>query len=139
MVLPTEWIRALAGGVLIGASASMLLVFNGRIAGVSGVVAGVATPRPADVDWRALFVGGLMLGALVARLALGDAFSSAGTSLGTAVMAGLLVGVGSRLGNGCTSGHGVCGVARLSPRSIAATVTFIGTGALTVLAARVAR
>ncbi len=136
MSLPTEWIRALAGGALIGASASLLLLFNGRVAGVSGIVGGLVSRRPGEVDWRALFVAGLLAGAAAARLALGDVFSTAGTSVGAALAAGLLVGVGTRLGNGCTSGHGVCGVSRLAPRSLAATATFIATGALTVLAAR---
>jgi uncharacterized protein len=131
-----DWIRALAGGALIGLSASILLLGNGRIAGISGIVAGILSPRAGEVSWRAVFVAGLLVGGLVARAALGGVFSTAGTSLGVALVAGLLVGVGTRLANGCTSGHGVCGLSRFSVRSLVATVTFISAGALTVLASR---
>ncbi len=134
LLLHPDWVRALAGGALIGLSASLLLGFNGRILGVSGIVGGVVHPTRGDVAWRALFVGGLLLGGVVALVALPGAFTAASVGPGTAIMAGLLVGVGTRLGSGCTSGHGVCGLSRLSTRSLAATLTFIGAGALTVLA-----
>ncbi len=127
-----EWMRCLAGGAMIGLSASILLLANGRIAGVTGIVAGVFGPRPGDVAWRALFLAGLLVGGLVASATLGAVFSSAGTTLNIALVAGLLVGVGTRLANGCTSGHGVCGVSRLSPRSLVATLTFIAAGAAAV-------
>lgn len=133
-LLHPDWIRALAGGALIGLSASLLLAFNGRVLGVSGIVGGVVHPTSGDVAWRALFVVGLLLGGAAAFAALPGAFSGAGVGVGTAVAAGLLVGVGTRLGNGCTSGHGVCGLSRLSARSLAATLTFIAAGVLTVLA-----
>lgn len=132
MTLPTDWIRALAGGALIGVSASLMLAFNGRVTGISGIVGGLVQPTPGDLGWRALFVAGLLAGGVIALLALPGAVGGAAVPVGTAALAGLLVGVGTRLGNGCTSGHGVCGIARLSPRSLAATVTFISTGAVTV-------
>lgn len=133
MNLPVDWIRALEGGALIGLSASLMLSFNGRVAGVSGMVGGLLQPSPGEWSWRALFVAGLALGGLVAAATLPEAFATSAASLGTVLLAGLLVGFGSRVGNGCTSGHGVCGISRLSPRSLAATVTFITSGALTVL------
>ncbi len=132
MTIPSDWIRALAGGALIGLSASLMLAFNGRVTGISGIVGGLVQPTPGDLAWRALFVAGLLAGGVVAVLALPGAIGGAAVPVATASLAGLLVGVGTRLGNGCTSGHGVCGIARLSPRSLAATVTFITTGAVTV-------
>jgi len=136
MKLPTDWIQALAGGALIGLSASLMLAFNGRVMGISGIVGGLVLPAPGDLAWRALFVGGLLLGGVFAALALPAAFTGASVSWATAALAGLLVGVGTRLANGCTSGHGVCGISRLSPRSLAATATFIATGAVTVALTR---
>ncbi len=133
MSIPTEWTRALLGGALIGVSASLMLAFNGRVTGISGIVGGLVHPTPGDLTWRALFVAGLLLGGLVAMIALPGAFGGVSGGVVTAAFAGLLVGVGTRLGNGCTSGHGVCGLSRLSPRSLAATITFITTGAVTVL------
>ncbi|MEZ4390624.1 MAG: YeeE/YedE thiosulfate transporter family protein [Polyangiales bacterium] len=133
MNLPLDWIRALEGGALIGLSASLMLAFNGRVAGVSGMVGGLLQPSPGDWSWRALFLAGLALGGVVAAAVLPNAFAASPASTGTVLAAGLLVGFGSRVGNGCTSGHGVCGISRLSPRSVAATLTFISTGAITVL------
>ena len=134
MNIPGDWIRAIEGGALIGVSASLMLAFNGRVTGISGIVGGLLVPTTGDVAWRALFVAGLVLGGLLALAVSPAAFSAGGASLGVVLLAGLLVGFGTRVGNGCTSGHGVCGVSRLSPRSAAATLTFIGAGALTVLA-----
>ena len=139
MDIPSDWIRALAGGALIGVSASLMLAFNGRVTGISGIVGGLVHPTPGDMAWRALFVAGLLVGGVVAALALPGALGGASVSVATASVAGLLVGVGTRLGNGCTSGHGVCGISRLSPRSLAATLTFIATGAATVAATGGAR
>ncbi len=121
---------------MIGASASLLMALNGRVAGVSGVAAGLLARLPKIDSWRGLFLAGLVGGGLVARWVLGDVFSTQGTGVVAAVVAGLLVGVGTRLANGCTSGHGVCGVSRFSVRSLVATVTFIAAGALTVGALR---
>ena len=136
MNIPTDWIRALAGGALIGTSASVLLAFNGRVAGISGIVGGLLVPTPGDVSWRALFVAGLLAGGLVAATLAPGAFTGSPAPLAIVALAGLLVGFGTRVGNGCTSGHGVCGITRSSPRSLAATMVFIATGALTVLLTR---
>jgi uncharacterized protein len=126
-------ISALIGGVLIGLGASTMLLFNGKVAGISGIFAGILRPVKADTLWRAFFIGGLLVGGLILRGLLPNAFDL-GTirSLGALTVAGLLVGFGTRLGNGCTSGHGVCGVARLSGRSIAATATFMAMGTAVV-------
>lgn len=136
MDIPGDWIRALEGGALIGISASLMLAFNGRVTGISGIVGGLLSPTAGDVMWRALFVVGLLAGGALALAATPAAFTAGGGSLATIVAAGLLVGFGTRVGNGCTSGHGVCGISRLSPRSLAATMTFIGAGAITVLVSR---
>lgn len=133
MNIPVDWIRALEGGALIGLSASLMLGFNGRIAGISGILGGLLKPTAGDVAWRALFVAGLFVGGLIALALMPGAFSVGTASLGAVVLAGVLVGFGTRVGNGCTSGHGVCGISRFSPRSVVATLTFIGTGAVTVL------
>lgn len=129
-------LASLGGGALIGLSASLLLLFQGRIAGISGILGGVLSPKPGDFGWRAAFLAGL----LGAGAALGVLFPgtvhAAPRSLLTLAAAGLLVGVGTNLGNGCTSGHGVCGVARLSPRSMVATLTFMATAFVTVFVTR---
>jgi uncharacterized membrane protein YedE/YeeE len=124
---------ALLGGVLIGVAASALLALTGRIAGVSGIIGGLLPPRSGDSAWRAAFVLGLVSGGAIVRLFAPSALALPGLPhLSVVVLAGLLVGVGTRLGNGCTSGHGVCGISRGSRRSLIATVTFILTGVLTV-------
>lgn len=121
------------GGVLIGLSAAALMVFNGRIAGISGITAGLLTPTRGDLLWRALFALGLVAGGAAFFLAHPGAFAvTIDRSAPALIVAGLLVGIGTRLGSGCTSGHGVCGMSRFSRRSISATLTFIATGALTV-------
>ena len=126
-------IASLVGGILIGLSASAMLLLDGKIAGISGIVAGVLRPMRGETAWKVCFVAGLFTGGLVLRLVLPGAFAfGIVRSWPVLVLAGLLVGFGTRLGNGCTSGHGVCGVSRLSARSIVATLTFIATGALTV-------
>lgn len=127
----TQWLLALAGGMLVGLSALMLMLFNGKVAGISGILAGAMQHRHA---WRWLFLLGLGAGAWLAfsldwaRLPSFDTLPAWPLVL----LAGLLVGIGTRLGNGCTSGHGICGMGRLSVRSILATLTFMATGALTV-------
>jgi uncharacterized protein len=124
---------SLVGGVLIGLSASAMLLLDGKITGISGIVAGLLRPIRGETVWRACFVAGLFTGGLLLRLVLPGAFAfGIVRSWPALVLAGLLVGFGTRLGNGCTSGHGVCGVSRLSGRSIVATATFMATGALTV-------
>lgn len=124
----TPW-SALLGGALIGLAASMFLLLTGRVTGISGVVGGLLAPKPGDVAWRMAFVGGLAVGGVVAAFAMPAqvAFEVA-RSPAAIVVAGLLVGFGTRLGNGCTSGHGVCGISRLSTRSLVATATFLATG-----------
>ena len=131
----TPW-SALAGGVLIGIAVAMFALLNGRIAGISGVVGGLLKPTAGDVGWRAAFVIGLLGSPLVFALfaALPEPRIAAG--YGTLVLAGVLVGVGTRYGSGCTSGHGVCGLSRLSPRSLVATVTFMAAGFVTVFVTR---
>jgi uncharacterized membrane protein YedE/YeeE len=125
-------VAALAGGALIGLSASAMLYFQGRIAGISGIVGGLLTPREGDVTWRLTFLAGLLAGGLVMVLAAPSTFAVPdGRSSLAIVAAGLLVGFGTRMGNGCTSGHGVCGLTRLSPRSAVAVGTFMATGAIT--------
>jgi hypothetical protein len=133
---PEYWI-ALGGGGLIGLSSALLLLANGRIAGISGIFGGVLSPRRGDFGWRLGFILGLATtGLLLARIAP-ERFDTTGMpGLGLVAIAGLLVGFGTRLGSGCTSGHGVCGISRGSKRSLAATLTFIATGALTVYLTR---
>jgi len=125
------------GGALIGLAAALLLAFNGRIAGISGIVGGLLPPRAGDMAWRLLFVAGLALGALLVRLFTGAPLAqTSGTSTLMLALGGLLVGFGSRLGAGCTSGHGICGLARLSPRSMVAVGTFMASAMFTVFVLR---
>lgn len=124
----TPW-SALLGGALLGGAAAVFLAFTGRIAGISGVVGGLLTPTPGDFGWRLFFLAGLAVGGFAAhQLAPAQLAWDVPRSIPTLVAAGLLVGFGTRLGNGCTSGHGVCGVSRLSRRSIVATATFMAMG-----------
>jgi uncharacterized protein len=126
-------ISGLIGGVLIGLATTLMLLLNGRIAGISGIVGGLLARKGSEVGWRAVFVAGLLLGAFVYVLATGGAFPvRVEASLPVMVVAGLLVGFGTRLGSGCTSGHGVSGIARFSKRSIVATLVFMGSGIITV-------
>ena len=126
-------IAALAGGVLIGLSASAMLLLDGKIAGISGILGGILKPIQGDTLWRVFFLSGLLAGGFLLRVCLPSTFDFGFVRpMPLLIGAGLLVGFGTRLGSGCTSGHGVCGVSRLSARSLAATATFIFTGALTV-------
>lgn len=130
-------IGGLIGGALIGIAAVMLLLFNGRIAGISGILGGVLnSPVGSERLWRVVFLAGLIAGAALYALASGGLTLQLQTNLPTLLIAGLLVGFGTRLGSGCTSGHGVCGMARRSPRSLAATATFMAFGVLTVFLIR---
>ncbi len=130
-------VSGLVGGLLIGLAAALLLFLNGRISGISGIVGSLLAPKSADIGWRVVFVAGLVLGAFIYMLASGGAISvSMQASLPVIVVAGLLVGFGTRLGSGCTSGHGICGIARLSRRSIVATLVFMGVAILTVFLTR---
>jgi uncharacterized protein len=119
-------VSAAIGGVLIGLSAVLLMMFTGRIAGVSGIVAGLINPQTSDRSWRAAFVAGLIAAPIAAMLVgYGVPKPQMPESYITIVVGGLLIGFGSRLGSGCTSGHGICGIARLSQRSIVATAVFM--------------
>ena len=130
-------VSGLIGGALIGAAAVLLLLANGRIAGISGIVGGLLTRATSDLGWRIAFVLGLWLGALVYWLVRGELFAvELAASWPVMVIAGMLVGFGTRMGGGCTSGHGVCGIARLSKRSIVATLVFMGAGIVTVFVTR---
>jgi hypothetical protein len=131
----TPW-SALAGGALIGLAASLLLVANGRVAGISGILGGVVVPVRDEVPWRLAFLVGLVASGLVLSLSMPGAIGASPRPLPLMALAGLFVGVGTRLGNGCTSGHGVCGLARSSPRSLVATLTFMATGAAAAFAVR---
>lgn len=128
-------VSGLVGGMLIGLAAAMLLLLNGRISGVSGIVGTLLEPGGSGVGWRVAFVGGLVLGASGYLLTTGGGAIAMQASLPVLVVAGLLVGFGTRLGSGCTSGHGVCGIARLSWRSITATAVFFAVAILTVFLA----
>src|SRR6185436_11571973 len=131
----TPW-ASLGGGGLIGIAAAMLVLLNGRIAGISGIVGGLLAPRRGEIAWRLAFVGGLLVAPAVMFL-LGERVAPRiDAGFGTLVVAGLLVGVGTSYGSGCTSGHGVCGLSRLSPRSLVATLAFMGAGFVTVFLAR---
>ncbi len=131
-----EYTTPLIGGLLIGLSAVALMFLLGRIAGVAGIVWSAITAQP-DNAWRWLFIVGLVVGALLYHLVSGAANPlPSALPWWQAIIAGLLVGFGVRMGSGCTSGHGVCGLARFSPRSVAATVIFFGTAAATVFVAR---
>jgi uncharacterized membrane protein YedE/YeeE len=129
-------LTALSGGVLIGLAAAILALFNGRIAGISGIVAGLLRPRPGETAWRAAFIAGLVAAPWLFRIIapLPEIYIAA--SWPTLIIAGLLVGIGTRYGSGCTSGHGICGLSRLSPRSLAATVSFMLAGFVSVFVMR---
>jgi len=128
--------HALMGGALVGAAAALFVLLNGRIAGISGVLGGLLRPVKGDVAWRAAFVIGLIVAPLIYLLFGSPPKPRIDADFGALVLAGLLVGVGTRYGAGCTSGHGVCGLSRLSPRSIVATAAFMAAGFVTVLAIR---
>jgi uncharacterized protein len=131
----TPW-SALAGGVLIGLAAAMFVLLNGRIAGVSGVLGGLLKPAPGDTTWRIAFLVGLLGAPLAYGLVTLVPEPQVEAGVGALVLAGLLVGVGTRYGAGCTSGHGVCGLSRLSPRSLVATLSFMAAGFVTVFVIR---
>lgn len=125
-------VTSLLGGALIGLAAVLLLKLNGRIAGVSGIVNTALTTQQGDRLWQVLFIIGLVVGGMIYQAASGSALVTREEfPLATLVFAGLLVGFGTRVGSGCTSGHGVCGIARLSPRSFIATIAFVAAGILT--------
>ena len=131
----TPW-SSLAGGLVIGVAASVLLLLNGRIAGISGILGGLLRPVKADIAWRITFLAGLILAPVGYVLVASLPVVRIDADTTVLVIAGLLVGLGTRYGSGCTSGHGVCGLARASPRSLVATVAFMFAGFLTVYVVR---
>ena len=131
----TPW-ASLAGGVLIGVATAMLVLLNGRIAGISGILGGVLVPRRSDMAWRVAFVAGLVAAPIALSLARVQTAVDVSAGTGMLVAAGMLVGAGTRYGSGCTSGHGVCGLSRLSLRSLVATAAFMGAGFATVFLTR---
>ena len=131
----TPW-SSLTGGLLIGLAAGALILGAGRIMGAAGIVGGVVDPRPGDLAWRLWLIAGLLLAPTVLALFSAAKAPAIETAWPLLVVAGLLVGFGTRLGSGCTSGHGICGVARLSPRSIVATALFMFSGFATVFIVR---
>ncbi|GAA0839344.1 YeeE/YedE family protein [Marinobacter szutsaonensis] len=131
----TPW-SALAGGILVGLAAASFLLLNGRIAGISGILGGLLTPLKGDIAWRVAFMLGLLGAPAVWLLAADMPAIEINAGYPALIIAGLLVGVGTRYGSGCTSGHGVCGLSRLSLRSLAATLSFMATGFITVFVIR---
>lgn len=134
----TPW-ASLAGGVLIGLASALFILLNGRILGISGILGGLLPPKSGDAGWRVTFLLGMAAAPLVFAWLAPAGFLQAPrieASNVVLIVAGLLVGLGTRYGSGCTSGHGVCGLSRLSPRSLVATLTFMGAGFLTVYVLR---
>ena len=131
----TPW-AALAGGVLLGLASALFVLLNGRILGISGIVGGLLRPRAGDMGWRLAFLLGMLVAPGLYWLVVGPTQPRIDATWEMVVMAGLLVGVGTRYGSGCTSGHGVCGLSRMSPRSLGATLAFMGAGFVTVFLIR---
>lgn len=131
----TPW-SALTGGAVIGMAVAILVLFNGRIAGISGIAGGVLKMQKNNIGWRIAFISGLVAAPLVWQLFLSLPAIRIDGGYAMMAMAGLVVGIGTRYGSGCTSGHGICGLSRLSPRSIIATLSFMGTGFVTVYVIR---
>lgn len=127
----TPW-TSLSGGVLIGISAALFILFNGRIAGISGILGGLLHPLRNDTLWRIAFLAGIVVAPVLYRMLAPLPSVQVDADTATLIVAGLLVGIGTRYGSGCTSGHGVCGISRLSPRSLVATVGFMAAGFATV-------
>lgn len=136
-----DWIHftpgmSLLGGVLIGISSALFILANGRIAGISGILGGLLNRRPGDMAWRAAFLLGLIAAPAAIFALTGPVSATIEANTEVLVIAGLLVGIGTRYGAGCTSGHGVCGLSRLSPRSLVATLAFMGAGMAMVFVMR---
>jgi uncharacterized membrane protein YedE/YeeE len=136
-----DWIHftpgmSLLGGVLIGVSSALFILANGRIAGISGILGGLLSRRPADMAWRIAFLLGLVAAPAAIFALTGPLTATIEANTEMLVIAGLLVGIGTRYGAGCTSGHGVCGLSRLSPRSLVATLAFMGAGMAIVFVMR---
>lgn len=127
----TPW-ASLSGGILLGLASALFILVNGRILGISGILGGLLLPKDGDVGWRISFLLGMVAAPLLYKLTVGPVEARIDAGWATVVVAGLLVGAGTRYGSGCTSGHGVCGLSRLSPRSLVATLCFMGAGFATV-------
>lgn len=127
------YLASLLGGLIIGLATSILLLFKGRVFGISGILGGIIKPIKGDMAWRLAIMLGLISGGIVMHLINPAALGETQPNLLRYLLAGLLVGFGTQLGGGCTSGHGVCGISRLSPRSVFATITFIASGVVTVV------
>ena len=131
----TPW-ASLSGGILLGIAAAAFVLLNGRILGISGILGGLLSPRIGDLGWRVAFVAGMLAAPFVYSAMVGPVAARIDAGWGAVIMAGLLVGIGTRYGAGCTSGHGVCGLSRLSPRSLVATASFMSAGFVTVYVVR---
>jgi uncharacterized protein len=131
----TPW-ASLGGGILLGLAAALFILVNGRVLGISGILGGLLRPARGDVGWRLAFLAGLLAAPLLYFAVAGPIEARIDAGWGTLVLAGLWVGLGTRYGSGCTSGHGVCGLSALSPRSLVATLSFMGAGFVTVFLAR---
>jgi len=131
----TPW-TALAGGALLGLASALFILLNGRILGISGILGGLLRPKAGDIGWRLAFVLGMLVAPAIYLLLAGPMQPRIDASWLMVILAGLLVGVGTRYGSGCTSGHGICGLSRMSPRSLVATATFMAAGFVTVFLLR---
>ncbi len=131
----TPW-TSLSGGVLLGLASALFILVNGRVLGISGILGGLLRPRAGDSGWRIAFILGLLVAPAVWALFAAPVVPRIEAGPAVLVVAGLLVGWGTRYGSGCTSGHGVCGLSRMSPRSLVATLAFMGTGFITVFVLR---
>ncbi len=131
----TPWL-SLGGGIVLGLAAAMFILLNGRILGISGIVGGLLRPKAGDVTWRVVFVLGMLAAPWVYLAVAGPMQPRIDAGWSMVILAGLMVGIGTRYGAGCTSGHGVCGLSRLSPRSLVATLSFMAAGFATVFAIR---
>ncbi len=135
--MPIDWINALIGGAIIGIAVTIMLFLNGRVTGISGIINGIFSFQKFDTLWRFTFVLGLFLGGIILNIVRPESFQGAlNLDTSNTIIAGLLVGFGTILGSGCTSGHGVCGISRLSIRSIVSTATFIAAGVIAVVILR---
>jgi uncharacterized membrane protein YedE/YeeE len=131
----TPWSAAI-GGVVIGLAAALLVLVNGRVAGISGIVGALLRPQPGDIAWRLAFVAGLLLAPLAYTTVAAPPAIAIDAGYPVLIVSGLMVGIGTRFAGGCTSGHGVCGLSRLSPRSLVATLAFMAAGFMTVFVVR---
>ncbi len=131
----TPWM-SLAGGIVLGLASALFILFNGRVLGISGIVGGLLRPKTRDIVWRLSFLLGMLVAPSLYVAFIGPMQATIDASWAMVIVAGLLVGVGTRYGSGCTSGHGVCGLSRMSPRSLVATLSFMAAGFITVFLLR---